>query len=165
MMGAGKTTIGGLVAERLGRTYIDNDTQVEHVTGRTVADIWRDEGEPAFRKQESAALRAAIRSPVPSVIAVAGGAVLDPENRRRVGGAGTVVWLRAGVETLARNIRNDDDDHRPLLSGPTALEDVLQRLDDERRPIYTGLADVTVDVDGLTLEEVRERVLDALPPS
>lgn len=163
MMGAGKTAIGEILAGKLGRTYIDNDLQVEHVTGRTVAEIWRDEGEGAFRRHESAALRAAIQSPAPLVIAVAGGAVLDPANRKHIDGAGTVVWLRAEVETLARHVRNDDDDHRPLLSGPIGLEDVLQRLLDERRPLYSELADVVVDVDGLTMEEVRERVMDALP--
>lgn len=162
MMGAGKTTIGELVAERLGMAYIDNDLQVEHVTGRTVAEIWRDEGEDAFRRHESAALRAAIQSPAPSVIAVAGGAVLDPANRKHIESAGTVVWLRAEVETLARQVRNDDDGHRPLLDGPIGLEDVLTRVQEERRPIYTELADVIVDVDDLTVEEVRERVLTAL---
>ena len=162
MMGAGKTTVGALIADRLGRPYIDNDLQVEHVTGRTVAEIWRDEGEEAFRRHESAALWAAIQSPSPSVIAVAGGAVLDPANRRHVESAGTVVWLRAEVETLARHVRNDYDDHRPLLDGPIGLEDVLSRLQEERRPLYTELADVIVDIDGLTLEEVKERVLTAL---
>lgn len=162
MMGVGKTTIGELVAGKLRRAYIDNDAQVEHVTGKTVAEIWRDEGEDAFRRHESAALRAAIQSPAPSVIAVAGGAVLDPANRKHIESAGTVVWLRAKVETLARHLRNDDDDHRPLLSGPIGLEDVLTRLQEERRPLYAELADVVIDTDGLTLDEVKERVLTAL---
>lgn len=162
MMGAGKTTIGALVAGRLGLPYIDNDQQVEHVTGRTVAELWRDEGEEAFRRHESAALRAAIQSPSPSVIAVAGGAVLDPDNRKHLESAGTVVWLRAEVPTLARHLRDADDDHRPLLSGPAGLEDVLTRLNEERRPLYTELADVVVDVGDLTLEEVTERVLSVL---
>ena len=163
MMGAGKTTIGALVAEKLRRPYIDNDTQVEHLTGKTVAEIWRDGGEEAFRRHESAALRAAVQSPFPSVIAVAGGAVLDPVNRQHIADAGTVVWLRAKVETLAGHIRNDDDDdHRPLLGGPIGLESILERLEAERRPLYTELADEVVDVDGLTLEEARQRVLSAL---
>ncbi len=162
MMGAGKTTIGDLVAAKLGVPYIDNDLQVEHVTGRTVAEIWRDEGEHAFRRHESAALRAAIQSPTPSVIAVAGGAVLDPQNRKHIESAGKVVWLRAEVETLARHLRNDDDDHRPLLDGPIGLEDVLTRLQEERRPVYAELADAVVDIDDLTLDEVKERVLTAL---
>ena len=163
MMGAGKTTIGALVAAKLDRPYIDNDTQVEHVTGKTVAEIWRDGGEEEFRRHESAALRAAIQSPAPSVIAVAGGAVLDPANRKRIADAGQVVWLRAKVETLAGHIRNDDDDdHRPLLGGPIGLESILERLGEERRPLYTELADAIVDVDGLTLEEARERVLSVL---
>ena len=162
MMGAGKTTVGALLANKLNRAYIDNDAQVEHLTGKTVAEIWRDGGEEEFRRHESAALRAAIQSSAPSVIAVAGGAVLDAVNRKQIAEAGTVVWLRAEIETLARRLRNDDDDHRPLLSGPIGLEDVLQRLADERRPLYTELADAVVDVDGLTLEEVKERVLTAL---
>ena len=162
MMGAGKTEVGALIANKLNRAYIDNDAQVEHLTGKTVAEIWRDGGEEEFRRHESAALRAAIQSPAPSVIAMAGGAVLDAVNRKQIAEAGTVVWLRAEIETLARRLRNDEDDHRPLLSGPIGLEDVLQRLADERRPLYTELADAVVDVDGLTLEEVKERGLTAL---
>lgn len=162
MMGAGKTTIGEMVASKLNRPYIDNDTQVEYVTGRTVAEIWRDGGEEEFRRHESAALRAAIQSPSPSVIAVAGGAVLDPVNRTQLADAGTVVWLRARIETLAERLRDDEDDHRPLLSGPVGLEDVLERLEEERRPIYGELADAIVDVDDVTLEEAKERVLTAL---
>lgn len=162
MMGAGKTTVGARLADQLDRTYIDNDTQVEYVTGKTVAEIWRDGGEEAFRRHESAALRAATQSTAPSVIAVAGGAVLDPVNRKHIAEAGTVVWLRAKIETLAPRLRNPEDDHRPLLSGPIGLEDVLEKLERQRRPLYTELADAVVDVDGLTLEEVNERVLTAL---
>ncbi|HUR48434.1 MAG TPA: shikimate kinase [Acidimicrobiales bacterium] len=162
MMGAGKTTVGEILAGKLDRAYIDNDTQVEYVTGKTVAQIWRDGGEEEFRRHESAALRAATRSTSPSVIAVAGGAVLDPVNRKHITAAGRVVWLRARVETLAPRLRDDDDDHRPLLSGPIGLEDVLEKLERERRPLYAELADVVVDVDDLTLEEVKERVLTAL---
>ena len=163
MMGAGKTTIGALVADKLGRPYIDNDMQVEYLTGKTVAEIWREGGEEAFRRHESAALRAAIQAPAPSVIAVAGGAVIDPINRQHIAAAGKVIWLRAKVETLAGHIRNDDgDDHRPLLDGPIGLESVLERLAGERRPLYTELADAIVDVDGLTLDEARDRVLSAL---
>lgn len=162
MMGAGKTTIGAMLADKLDRTYIDNDTQVEYVTGKTVAEIWRDGGEEEFRRHESAALRAATRSTTPSVIAVAGGAVLDPVNRQHIADAGTVIWLRAKVETLAGRLRDDEDDHRPLLSGPIGLEDVLTRLEEERRPLYTELADAVIDVDDLTFEEIKERVLTAI---
>jgi shikimate kinase len=162
MMGAGKSSVGALLARKLDRPYIDNDTQVETLTGRTVAEIWRDGGEEAFRRHESAALRAAVQSPAPAVIAVAGGAVLDPVNRQAIADAGTVVWLRARTETLASRLRDVEDDHRPLLGGPLGLEDILERLLDQRLPLYTELADETVDVDDLTAEEVKDRVLRIL---
>src|SRR5205814_4280088 len=81
MMGVGKSTVGRLVAERLGWPYIDSDHWVERHTGRTVPEIFATDGEAAFRAEEKAALQEAATSDRPLVVGVAGGAVLDPENR------------------------------------------------------------------------------------
>jgi shikimate kinase len=155
MMGAGKTTVGELLAERLGWAYLDSDADVEAATGLTVPALFARDGEPAFRDAESAALRAACSSTDPVVVSVAGGAVLRPENRALLASSGTVVWLRARPETLASRV--GDGVGRPLLESDPA--GTLARLNTERRPFYEEVADATVDVDDLSAGDVAERIL------
>jgi 5-deoxy-5-amino-3-dehydroquinate synthase len=158
MMGAGKTTVGRALAARRGWSFVDSDAQIEARTGRTVAQIWAAEGEPAFRRLESEVLAEALAAEDPSVVAAAGGVVLDPVNRARIRQAGPVVWLRADPATLARRVRKGD--HRPLLdSGPA---EVLARLAAERGDLYAELADLVVDVDGLSADEVVDRIEEAV---
>ncbi len=159
MMGAGKSTVGRLLAERLACAYLDSDAQVEAATGQTVAELFETVGERGFREAESAALADALSGQGPVVVSVAGGAVLDPENRTRIREAGTVVWLRADPATLAHRL--GEGSGRPLLAGDPAGE--LARLDRERRPFYAELADVVVDVDGLPPGTVADRVLRGTP--
>jgi shikimate kinase len=156
MMGSGKTTVGHLVADRLGWPYLDSDAEVEEATGKSVPEIFAAEGERAFRKAESDALTRAL-STEPAVVGVAGGAVLDAGNRMRIEEGGTVVWLRAEVATLAHRV--GDGAGRPLLA-PDPLR-ALAELDALRRPLYAALADAVVDVDRLTPEQAAAAVLDA----
>ena len=158
MMGSGKTTVGRLLARRLGWRHLDSDSQVEAMTGMTVPEIFAARGEAAFRAEESKALARAATSDVPVVVSVAGGAVLNPDNRRLIRQAGTVVWLRARPDTLARRVGRGDG--RPLLEGDAAGN--LARLDRQRRPVYARLADIVVDVDRLGPPQVAERVLARL---
>jgi shikimate kinase len=158
MMGAGKTTIGRTLAQRLGWRHLDSDEQVERATGRTVPEILGADGEAAFRVAESAALADAIDSGPGVVVSVAGGAVLDPANRRRIQQAGTVVWLRADVDTLARRVGGGEG--RPLLGDDPAA--ALRRLYEQRRPVYEQLADVVVDVDHLAPGQAVDRIVEAL---
>ena len=157
MMGAGKTTVGQALAHRLGAAYFDSDRQVERRTGLTVPEIFAERGEAAFRAEEREALVEAIGSEGPVVVSVAGGAVLDAENRRMVREGGTVVWLRADVETLAARVGAGAG--RPLLGDDPAA--ALAQLYEVRRPVYAEVADVVVDVDDLTPEEAVERILAA----
>jgi shikimate kinase len=156
MMGAGKTTVGELVATKLGWEYLDSDTEVEAATGLTVPELFARDGEAAFRDAESDALSLACASPRPAVVSVAGGAVLHPANRALLTASGTVIWLRARVETLARRV--GDGAGRPLLGGDPLT--ALTELNEVRRPLYAEVAAATIDVDDLSPEEVASRVME-----
>jgi len=156
MMGAGKTTVGRLVAESLGRPYRDSDAMVEEATGHSVRELFATKGEATFRAAESDALHAAVEPP-PAVISVAGGAVLDPANRALLARSGTVVWLRAEPATLAERV--GEGAGRPLLAPDPPR--VLADLDAVRRPLYAEVADAVVDVDELEPAQVAEAVLRA----
>ena len=158
MMGAGKSTTGHLLSKRLGWPYLDSDDEIHRQTGRTVPEIWKQDGEAAFRAEESRVLAEATTSDGPVVIAVAGGAVLDPDNRARIRGAGLVVWLRADVAVLAARVGSGTG--RPLLEGGPAA--AMQRLSEVRAPIYADLADLTLDVDRMSPPQVVDRILAAL---
>jgi shikimate kinase len=158
MMGAGKSTTGKLLAERLGWPYLDSDDEIERQTGKTVPEIWKAEGEPAFRAEEARVLAQACTSDSPSVVSVAGGAVLDPDNRARIRRAGLVVWLRADVSTLARRVGAGTG--RPLLEGGAA--EAMARLYEQRAPIYGELADLVFDVDRLAPPQVVDEIVAAL---
>ncbi len=164
MMGAGKTTVGKALAAHLGYGYMDSDHQVESRTGQTVREIFERRGEAAFRQDEKLALAEALAGNGPMVIAVAGGAVLDPDNRQRLRHAGLVVWLKASPSTLAERVLGQAPDpvlgHRPLL-GADPLG-ALAHLYRERAPLYEELADVVVDVEERTPEEAMQEVLDHL---
>lgn len=158
MMGSGKTTVGRLLAEHLGFTYLDSDEEIVKATGRTVRQIFEDEGEGAFRRHETAALRQAIGQSGDVVVSVAGGAVLDPDNRRLVADAGTVVWLRGPLDLLAERAQRQS--HRPLLDG--GAEAALTRLYEQREPLYAEVADIVVDIGGRTPTEIVDVIVDAL---
>ncbi len=153
MMGSGKTTTGHLLASRLGRVFRDSDELVLARTGLTVPAIFATRGEAAFRAEERAALAGATSCSTPSVVAVAGGAVLDPDTRRRIRRAGFVIWLRAAPSVLAGRV--DGGRGRPLLERHPATR--LGVLEARRRPVYAAIADATLDVDWVAPPVVAER--------
>jgi shikimate kinase len=157
MMGAGKTTTGELVARRLGWEYRDSDADVETLTGCTVPELFARDGEAAFRMAEAKVLSAACGQERPVVISVAGGAVLNENNRKLIRGSGTVVWLRADPQKLADRV--GEGVGRPLLEGDTGV--AMARLSAERAPRYAEVADAVIDVDDLTPDQVADRVLAA----
>jgi shikimate kinase len=156
MMGTGKTTVGTVLARRLGRPLIDSDAEVEARTGRTVREIFETEGEAAYRKLETDALVDALASPLPAVIAAAGGVVLAERNRQALKDqAGLVVWLRADPAVIAGRIHHQD--HRPLLDGD--IPSTVARLNAVRAPLYAEVADVVVDENSKTLAQIANEIL------
>jgi shikimate kinase len=150
MMAVGKTSVGRRLAALRGWEFFDSDRQIEAMTGRTVAEIWRTDGEPTFRRLEAQVLADALASTTPRVIAAAGGTVLDENNRRLMAQHQPVVWLRAKPELLVTRLGTAT--HRPLLDEDPA--GVLERLDSLRRPLYEEVADLVIDVDDLTPDQV-----------
>ena len=133
---------------------IRDSAEVERTTGRRVPEIFERDGEAAFRREESRVLREAASGGDHVVVSVAGGAVLEEVNREVIAAAGTVVWLRATIDTLVRRVGSGRG--RPLLApDPRAA---LVRLDGIRRPLYAAVADLVVDVDELAAPEVVERI-------
>ena len=164
MMGSGKSTVGRLVARRLGWRFVDLDEEVAAAGGRSIVALFAEEGEAAFRKREATCLAASLADDAggPAVIAAGGGVVSEPANRSLLGQAATVVWLRAAPATLEARV--GDGGGRPLLAGAGGAEGrrrALRDLTARRAPLYEEVADVTVDVDGLSAEEVAARVAQA----
>ncbi len=156
MMGAGKSSVGRVIARRLDRELLDSDEMIEARTGRTVREIWNDDGEPAFRSLEAEVLRDGIAAEVPSVIAAAGGVVLSESNREVLKGADAhVVWLLADVDLLVDRVKNGM--HRPLLDEDP--EGTLRRMHEQRASLYKDVADAIVSVDNRSVNDVAGAVL------
>jgi shikimate kinase len=159
LMGSGKSSVGAVLAERLGRVLIDTDHLVEANTGTTIAHLFQSQGEAAFRRFELDSLGRALAREEPSVIATGGGIVTSPQARRMLSIDATVVWLQARPEVLAGRLGGDVS--RPLLGGREPLT-VLTELLEARAPLYAEVADVEVDAGGNDPEQVAEAVLDVL---
>jgi len=159
LMGSGKSTVGRIVAARLGREFVDTDEQVELATGCSVAELFASAGEAAFRRYELESLTRALARPDPVVVATGGGVVTTPEARRALSLNAKVVWLRATPEALAARL--SDDGTRPLIGDRDPVT-VLRSLDENRRDLYAAVADTTVDVDDLGPEQVADQVLELL---
>jgi shikimate kinase len=153
-MGTGKTTVGRAAAQRLGFACLDSDHEIERSSGRTVAEIFAGEGEPAFRARE----REFIEQGHPAervVVACGGGLVIQPGMGEQLRSRGVVVCLHASIETiLARTGRQN---HRPLLAGGDP-EERLRALFSERESIYRG-AGTLILTDGRPLREIAAHVI------
>jgi shikimate kinase len=157
LMGAGKTTVGIECARRLGRAFVDTDDLVTGTARMTVDEIFATGGEARFREIEHDVVADVCASPEPLVVACGGGAVLDPDNRRALRGAGIVIWLRAPASTLAARV--GDGSSRPLLRDDAA--GALARLERRREPVYEASAHMQVDTDDRSVDAVTDAVLAA----
>ncbi|MCC7484130.1 MAG: shikimate kinase [Burkholderiales bacterium] len=154
LMGAGKTSVGRLLARRLGKRFLDSDHEIERATGVRIPVIFEIEGEAGFRAREARVLAELARER-DIVLATGGGAVLAPENRGVLAGNGVVIYLRAAVPDLLARTRQDRN--RPLLRGgdPRAT---LEQLYTERDPLYREIADIIVDTGEQSLASLAHRL-------
>ena len=145
MMGSGKSTIGRQVAQRLGRPFVDTDRVIAVEAGCSVAQLFAERGEGAFREFESAVI-ARVAAVPNQIIAVGGGAVCVSRNIEALERTGDVVLLDASVSQLANRVgRGRARNQRPLLGDTDAVLERLQRLWDERAPLYEAAAGHRVD--------------------
>jgi shikimate kinase len=141
LMGAGKSTVGRVLAKRLGKVFIDSDQEIEKRCGVKIPIIFEMEGEEGFRKRESVVIKD-LTELSNVVIATGGGSVLLAENRQYLKSNGYVIYLRANPHELWLRTRNDKG--RPLLNTPDPQKK-LKELFDIRDPLYTSIAHQTVE--------------------
>jgi len=154
-MGSGKTAVGRRLARSLGMPFHDSDAEIERRTGVDIPFIFEKEGEAGFRQREREAIEA-LTALERVVLATGGGAVLLPENRRRLAERGCVVYLETSVAQQANRVRHGRN--RPLLErGDIGAR--LGALMDIRSPLYGEIADITVSTDGRRVQAVAEEVL------
>ena len=137
MMGAGKTTVGKILAKQLGKTFIDCDEEIQKRTGVKISHIFDVEGEEGFRQRESLVIQDLVKLDN-IVLATGGGAVLKPDNREAIKKNGTVIYLKSGVHDLWQRTRHDHN--RPLLQTPNPRAK-LQELFEQRDALYAAVAD------------------------
>lgn len=155
LMGSGKTTIGRLVARRMGRAFYDSDNEIVNRTGVRIPVIFEVEGEAGFRRREAQVI-AELAEEAGVVVATGGGAVLNPDNRQNMKASGWVVYLDVPTNVLLERTRHDSN--RPLLQvlDPAAKLDALRA---ERDPLYREIADLVVDGGRVNSNVVASRIV------
>ncbi len=159
--GSGKTTVAAGLAARLALDWIDADAVIEESAGRSIREIFADEGEAGFRRREREAVAGLLQRDQ-LVLAVGGGAILDAGTRREIKTAGPVVWLQASVDVLAERIAADPTTagRRPNLAGGGIEE--ISRMLAEREPLYRDCASLSIFTDCLSAAEIVERIAVAV---
>ncbi len=157
-MGAGKSTVGRLLAERLSYDFYDSDHEIEARTGATIPMIFDIEGESGFRKREAQVIDELTQLPH-IVLATGGGAVLKPENRRHLRSRGFVIYLQSDVDNLFNRVRHDRS--RPLLQNEDP-KGTLAAILKEREPLYLEVADLVVKTEDVPVGQVVRRILNQL---
>lgn len=154
-MAAGKTTVGRALAKELGWPFTDVDQQIELESGRTITNIFLEDGEAVFREIETEIIRkhvATIEAGNPRVLALGGGAFVQPRNWELIQNNGVAVWLDCALD-IVRN-RLGEDETRPLAADPEKLIELYE----DRRPLYAR-ADFRIEVDTTNIDDIVDRIL------
>lgn len=152
-MGSGKSTVGRLLAERLGAEFIDTDRWIEEQAGCTISQIFERDGEPAFRRMEREAIDH-VAADTGRVIATGGGCLNDPGNLDALRRCGVMVWLQASPETIWRRVGADP--RRPMLRSSDPQGRIRQLLD-QRHHLY-AMADLYIPTDGCSAQQVADEI-------
>ena len=159
MMGAGKSSIGRKLAQRLNLPFVDADSEIERAAGMSIPDIFAKHGEPYFRAGEARVI-ARLLEGGPQVMATGGGAFMHPQSREVIRAKGISVWLKADFDVLMKRIKRRND--RPLLKTDDPGE-TLRRLMDERDPVYAE-ADVTIHSRDVPHDMIIAEIISAVTP-
>jgi shikimate kinase len=158
-MGCGKSSVGYRLSYKLRKCLIDTDRLIEQREGKSIAEIFDQNGETYFRQKETDCLNNLAKELGNRVVSVGGGTPIREENRRILKSSGTVVYLKASPETIYSRVKHDT--RRPLLQ----CEDPKRRIESllaERGPIYESVADVIIEVDGKHIKQVVQEVAEAV---
>lgn len=163
LRGSGKSTVGRILARRLGRPFVDADVELEARAGRPIREIFAEQGEPAFRDWEERVL-ADLMTRDRLILATGGGVVLRESNRRILRRFGFVVWLSADPAILARRLSSSPRElaDRPALTAAGTLAELATVLE-ARAPLYREVADAVVETGTLSSAEVADAILDLWP--
>ena len=155
MMGCGKSTVGARLAQKMNREYVDTDSVIVERYGQ-IADIFEQYGEAYFRDLETETVRELVQKEE-LVIATGGGLVLKQENVELLKTGGRIIFLRANLETLTERLQSDTE--RPLLQNAESLRVRLGKLLKDRAPMYEGVADLILEVDQKTPEQIADEII------
>jgi 3-dehydroquinate synthase len=158
LMGAGKTTVGRALAKKLGKRFIDSDHEIEARTGASIPLIFEIEGEASFRQREAEVIAELTQLP-DIVLATGGGAILRPENRECLKTRGTVLYLRASINSILQ--RTSHDKNRPLLQTANPRQR-LEQLAREREPYYREVADYVIETGRPNVQSLVHMILSQL---
>ncbi len=163
LRGTGKSTVGRILAGRLGRPFADADAELEARVGRSIRAIFAEQGEPTFREWEERVLAALTVRPG-LILATGGGVVLRESNRRRLKEFGSVVWLSADPTLLAERLQADPRGlaDRPALTAAGTLAELAQTLE-ARAPLFREVADAVIETDDKTASEVADAIMKLWP--
>ena len=159
LMGTGKTTVGRQLSRKLKMDFYDSDRVIEERTGADIPLIFEKEGEAGFRKRESEIINE-LTEKKNIILATGGGSILSIENRNHLAARGTVFYLKSNLQTLIE--RTSKDKNRPLLQANEPIKDILQRLLDERGPLYEETADYTIETANNSIHNVIQAIIKHL---